>query len=435
NDVKREDYDRIKDLIRPGTSDYTAKIKYGEDYDNSGSGRFSGRMTAPVCALGGIILQILEARGIYVTAKLASVHGETNPKKFGDVILKAKEDGDSVGGTVKCTVSGNVAGIGGPLFEGVESAVSMRIFGIPGVKGIEFGNGFDSAKKLGSENNDCPYYEGGKIKFKTNNSGGILGGIASGEPIEFNVCLKPTPSIAKKQNTVNVKTKEDAQIEIGGRHDPCIAVRAVPVVRAMTAIAIYELLGEEETIDGLREKLNGIDMRISGEYAERIKTVRKIGKLKKISGKSVYSESREKEVLENVLLKACGDETAERGLKELYSGILSYSKSIQSAGGKKCGLLGRKLGHSISPEIHALLGDYEYGLFETEDPVSFLENKEFDALNVTVPYKKIAAETVNELRGEACLTGVINTVVREDGKLVGYNTDCFGFETLLKTSG
>lgn len=239
-----DDYENLKGIPRPGHADLGAYLKYGPDYDMTGGGTFSGRLTAPLCVAGGICLQILSRRGIKVSAQLRSV-GNVTSGDFDAEIEKAKASGDSVGGQASCTITGVPAGLGGPLYLGTEGDISKAIFAIPGVKGIEFGSGFEGSKSLGSQNNDAIVIKDGIVTCETNNHGGLLGGITTGMPIVFNVAFKPTPSIAKPQRTVNLKTMQETEIEIGGRHDPCIAVRAVPVIEAVAAIVILDkVLGD-----------------------------------------------------------------------------------------------------------------------------------------------------------------------------------------------
>lgn len=237
------DYDNIRDIPRPGHADYTAHIKYGGHEDVSGGGHFSGRLTAPLCIAGGIIKQILEKDGIEIKADIKEIGGNAeNPLAAIDA---AREAGDSVGGIIGCQITGLPAGIGGPMFDGVENRVAQAAFSIPAVKGIEFGRGFDAARIRGSENNDEFYFDGDEVKTKTNNHGGILGGITSGMPVTFNVAIKPTPSISIEQNSISYSKGEDAKLEVKGRHDPCIVPRAVPCVEAAAAIAIYDLIRGE----------------------------------------------------------------------------------------------------------------------------------------------------------------------------------------------
>ncbi len=263
-----KDYSDIRINPRPGHSDYPYYIKTNGANDIRGGGHSSGRLTAPLCFAGAIALQILKEKGVDVKAHIYSVKDvkdvSFNPVnitnvsisnkafpvlddslgiKMQEAIAEAKEKLDSVGGIIECAVTGMPVGIGEPMFDGIENRLSANIFGIPAVKGIEFGLGFDATKVYGSENNDAFYYdENGKIKTKTNNHGGILGGMSTGMPIIFKVAIKPTPSIAQKQETVNLVAGENSELEIHGRHDPCIVPRAVPVVEAVTALTMLDLI-------------------------------------------------------------------------------------------------------------------------------------------------------------------------------------------------
>ncbi len=268
--TKSKDYSNLLDTPRPSHSDYTAYVKYRGNNDIRGGGHFSGRLTAPIVFAGAVLRQILEEKGIKIAAHISSVADVNdtpfNPLEIDDelitelnnsafplidtskekdireVVENARINLDSVGGTVECAVIGMPEGIGGPLFEGIEGAVSKAVFGIPAVKGIEFGSGFSGTLKSGSENNDAFEYKDGKVVTKTNNCGGILGGISNGMPIIFRTAVKPTPSISKEQESVNLKTGENTTLIVKGRHDPCIVPRAVPVVEAAAAIAVSDLL-------------------------------------------------------------------------------------------------------------------------------------------------------------------------------------------------
>lgn len=263
-------YNDLLNRPRPSHVDYAAIKKYGQFIDLNGGGHFSGRVTAVVTAFGGIAKQILESQNIYVFAHLLrimdvidighdeiddisvfrvsdinrySIINEKNVDRIDKLINKLKKEGESIGGIVECSIIGLSAGIGEPIFNGIESNISKLVFSIPGVKGIEFGSGFDGAMKLGSENNDEFYIDENKrIKTFTNNSGGILGGISNGMPINFKVAFKPTPSIKKTQRTVDLTKNEQITINIGGRHDPCIAIRGVAVVEAITALVILDYI-------------------------------------------------------------------------------------------------------------------------------------------------------------------------------------------------
>lgn len=260
--TRSQDYDKLKTVPRPGHADYTAQVKYGGFQDFAGGGHFSGRLTAPMCIAGGICKQLLSKEGIEIISRINSIgdvvdDGELSSDLSGKdfpvvsrergelmkkAILDAKEAGDSVGGTIECKVLGLPAGLGDPMFDGMENRIARVVFGIPAVKGIEFGAGFSSAMMRGSRNNDAYYIEDGAVKTKTNNCGGILGGITNGMPLSFKVAVKPTPSIAIEQDSVNLSTMKNEKLIVEGRHDPCIVLRAVPVVEAATALAVYDAL-------------------------------------------------------------------------------------------------------------------------------------------------------------------------------------------------
>lgn len=267
NNIRKDDYSSIAFCPRPSHADYPAYVKYKGFNDMSGGGHFSGRLTAPLCIAGNICMQILERDNIKIGAHIASIAGICDSKfdmcapRFGTVSQKdfpviddrqgllmleeienAKKLSDSVGGTVECAITGLPAGIGEPMFDSIESRISSAVFGIGAVRGIEFGAGFTAAKMRGSQHNDPYCIENGKIETRTNNHGGVIGGISSGMPIIFTVAFKPTPSIGIEQETVNFKTMQNAKIKIEGRHDPCIVPRAVPCVEAASAITVLDIL-------------------------------------------------------------------------------------------------------------------------------------------------------------------------------------------------
>ena len=266
------DYSNLKDVPRPGHADYTAQIKYGGFQDAAGGGHFSGRLTAPLCIAGGLCKQWLEELGIRIGAHILAIGecgdlyfdpmdpeletvgkdfpvlDETAGQAMRDFIAHARSAGDSGGGIIECAVTGLHAGIGEPMFGGVESRIAQIVYGIPAVKGVEFGIGFDCACVPGSQSNDAFSVIDGKIVTQTNNAGGIQGGITNGMPIIFTTAIKATPSISCAQDSVNLKTMEAVTLEVKGRHDPCIVPRAVPVVEAAAAVAIYDLiLGNTQT--------------------------------------------------------------------------------------------------------------------------------------------------------------------------------------------
>ena len=234
---KSGDYSHLRLHPRPSHADLTQRMKYGQTYNLAGGGMASGRMTVALVAAGVVAKKILS--GYSFRTELVSVGGVTNKADFEGVIAEARLAGDSVGGVVECRVSGVERGLGEPFFDSVESVISHLMFSIPGVKGIEFGDGFEGAKSRGSERNDVIVNGGGKTK--TNNDGGINGGIANGNDIVLRVAIKPTPSIAKAQQTFNFESNSIEELRIGGRHDSCIARRAMVVVEAMTAFALADL--------------------------------------------------------------------------------------------------------------------------------------------------------------------------------------------------
>ena len=269
-DIRSKDYEKFSETPRPGHSDYPAMLKYGKV--EPGGGFFSGRMTAAFVMAGAVAKKLLEAKGVETLAFLRQVGKVRAEKEVGDAeaaknayanpvraadlkmadamqkeIESAKSEGDSVGGVVECRVIGMRAGAGEPMFQSIEGRLSQAMFAIPAVKGVEFGAGFAAAEMKGSQNNDEFIVLGGKVTAKTNNAGGILGGLSTGMPIVFRVAFKPTSSIFKPQKTANVKTMKEEEIVISGRHDPCIAIRAVPVVECVAAICAADLvLGEQE---------------------------------------------------------------------------------------------------------------------------------------------------------------------------------------------
>lgn len=238
--TRSQDYDKLRDVPRPSHSDYPAYVRHNASNDVAGGGHFSGRLTAPICIAGGIAKQLLEKEGIIVSAQIKSIGGETDLDKAYQIIDRARESQDSVGGIIECTVTGLPVGIGDPMFDGMENRISQAIFAIPAIKGIEFGNGFECANLFGSQNNDEFYMDGDRVRTRTNNHGGILGGLTSGEDLVFRVAVKPTPSIGKEQNSVSLSLGEDTNLKITGRHDPCIVPRAVVCIEAAAAIAIYD---------------------------------------------------------------------------------------------------------------------------------------------------------------------------------------------------
>ena len=268
------DYSKFWDTPRPSHADFTARARYGDGVDLRGGGHFSARLTAPLCVMGGICLQWLEARGVYIGSHLAAVGGVEDSRfdavncckndlasvicaefptidasageKMKEEILRARAELDSVGGVVECAAVGVSAGFGDPLFYGIENRISQAIFCLGGVRGIEFGTGFAASKMRGSEHNDPFITDGKEIRTSTNHSGGVQGGITNGMPIVFRVAMKPTASIAQEQDTVSLSRMTAERLTVTGRHDPCIAIRALPCVEAVCAVALTDAFLSKE---------------------------------------------------------------------------------------------------------------------------------------------------------------------------------------------
>lgn len=263
--TKSSDYDELRWTPRPGHADYPALCKYGAAHDIRGGGMFSGRMTVPLVAAGAVMRDMIEPLGISVgsylsrigtvidTAEYAAselVRSRDNPLRAmnGELaelmraeIFAAKADGDSVGGIVRCMAFGLPAGLGDPFFDTLDGEIAKTVFAVPGVKGISFGRGFSAASLRGSENNDAYRMVDGRVATVTNHAGGVLGGMANGSVLDFSVAFKPTPSIARVQQTVNLEERANAELLVRGRHDPCIANRGAIVVEAMTALVLADL--------------------------------------------------------------------------------------------------------------------------------------------------------------------------------------------------
>ena len=289
-EVNSDDYDALRHTPRPGHADYPTKIKYLGFNDHRGGGRFSGRITVAFVMAGAIAKKLLLLAGIEVLAYSTEIGGvkmlvtpsinavrETTykssvrcpdskaAKKMEETILKAKSEGDSVGGIVECVASNVLAGVGEPLFDSLDAELAKMLFDIPAVKGVEFGVGFEAARLKGSENNDSYVMRDGEIEAATNNAGGVLGGLSIGMPIVVKVAVKPTPSIAKDQKTVDLMKMADTTVQVNGRHDPCIVPKAVPVVEASVAMVLIDQLLRA----GLIPKVLGVDA--VGEYSDATK--------------------------------------------------------------------------------------------------------------------------------------------------------------------
>lgn len=274
-DTRSGDYAGLRRVPRPGHADFPARIKYRNMHDVAGGGHFSGRLTAPLCVAGGIALQALEGCGVRVAAHIANLGPEGIPdeplnpmeadpgqlaaiashelpcidadaaSRMREAILSARSELDSIGGVVECAAYGMPAGVGDPMFDGIENRIARIAFGIPAVKGVDFGAGFGAAYLKGSENNDAYRMVGGAVRTETNRAGGILGGITTGAPVVWQMAVKPTPSIGRAQRSVDMDEGTDTELTVRGRHDPCIVPRAVPVAEAACALALLDALLED----------------------------------------------------------------------------------------------------------------------------------------------------------------------------------------------
>lgn len=268
--TKSGDYSNLMTVPRPGHSDYPAYVKFGGNNDIRGGGHFSGRLTAPLVFAGSVAKQILSQMGVTIGAHIKQIGSvcdavsdlnktdkslldtlssstfslidETREQAMRDEIEKARLSLDSVGGIIECFAVGLPVGLGGNMFDTVEGKLASILFGVPAVKGVEFGIGFGFADKRASEVNDQYEIKNGRVSTLSNNNGGVLGGMTDGAPLSVSVAIKPTPSIAKKQKSVNLLTMENAELEIHGRHDPCIVVRAVPVIECAVALGLLDLM-------------------------------------------------------------------------------------------------------------------------------------------------------------------------------------------------
>lgn len=370
-----DEWEEYKLIPRPGHADFAVVMKDGPKADFIGGGRFSEDLTLGLCVAGAVAKQILAGRGVEVLSDIAEISGSKNPLTFDDIIESTVVEEDSVGGVVECAVMGLEAGsCGDSYFDGLRPKLAQAVFGIPGVCGVEFGSGFAGTSLSGSENND-PYVidEDGNVRTSSNNHGGILGGVATGMPIVLRAAVSPAPSIGKEQVSVNLDTMKPEYITIKGKKTACNVSQTAACVEAAAAAAVLDalLLEEKETV-------------------------------------------------------------AEEGSSEDIDQMAGHEEG--QTGARPFGLLGRKLGHSFSPGIHRQIGEaagrtYDYVLFEKEpeELEAFIKGGEWEGLNVTVPYKEDVIPFLDKLSEEAAAIGAVNTIVRKDGRLIGYNTDYYGF--------
>ncbi|MDO5027471.1 MAG: chorismate synthase [Tissierellia bacterium] len=459
-DTRSKDYSIFKDIPRPSHIDYVALKKFGRDFDLAGSGEFSGRLTVAIVAAGAICLQILEEKGIFIGSHFLKLF-DIEDYKFDPIrvnkeeldsldknlpllnknledqvytlVEEFREKKDSFGGIVELAILGDLAFMGNAYFDRLQAKLSRLLLAIPGSKGIEFGNGFEASSRKASDNNDSWVIRDNEVKTRTNRAGGLNGGIANGMPIILRLAFKPTSSISKRQESVDLKEMTNTSLEIQGRHDPAFILRTPPVVEALTAIGLLDIVYEEEK-KTLRDKIDSLDQEIMSLYVERIKLTDQVGRKKAETKEKVDQPQREKEILDGLKDKY-PDYTRE--IDRLYSSIFHDSKrrqeNIIKYSKSSYGLIGRKLDYSYSKEIHELMAPYNYDLIELmPDQVGdFLKKENLKGLNVTIPYKQEVIKYLDFLSKEAKEIGGVNTIKYDRGKKLGFNTDFYGFKKLL----
>ncbi len=467
-DIRKSDYDEIKHIPRPSHADYTSYVKYGKIF--SGGGMFSARMTAPVCVAGAICESYLKTLGITVGARIKTagnicddaidyaditqdmldnlnqmnipmINSEA-ANKIPAIIEKLRENKDSAGGSVQCFVTGVQAGYGDGLFGNIEAKISGLLYSVPAVKAVSFGLGQDFEHSFASEINDGFYYDRNKqVKTQTNNCGGILGGISSGMPIVINAVFKPAPSIERPQKTVDLRTGENTEITVSGRHDVLIAVRGLWAARAYVCVAIADMIISEKSdrtdISELRDEIDILDKQLAVIFNKRLNVVAKIGEVKKLKGLETLDRSREKQVINNALFYS--DDDNKLYMKEYMKNIISLSTKKQKPEFKRLCLIGKNIDYSLSPLIHGIIldckkisGAYILCDMENFELDRFFDDFYYDGANVTIPYKTEVMKYCDYISDEAREIGAVNTIVKKDGLLRGHNTDVYGFEKLLE---
>lgn len=323
-DARSRDYEQLRRLPRPGHADYTAWLRAKGCNDYRGGGHTSGRLTAPLVVAGALAATYLKTLGITVSADL--VDREDLLRRAAN----ARADGDSVGGQICCTVTGVPAGLGTPDWcAAVESEISRHVFAIPAVKAVGFGSGEALAGMRGSEANDPLRTDGQRVYTTTNHAGGINGGVTNGMPVTFTVTFRPTPSIAKEQQTVDLDTMTNAAVKVEGRHDACVALRAESAVEAAAALALCGLMPPGgETLTQCRAAIDAIDSQITALLDRRWEIVEQIGKIKESQGLPVLDETREAEVL---ALRGAWSEGHARAAKKVFRTVMEASREIQEA--------------------------------------------------------------------------------------------------------
>ena len=333
SDTRNADYERFKTTPRPSHADYVATQKYGDGHSIAGGGRFSGRLTLPLCYAGALCLQVLHEQGIEVTARLVEVGGSA--LDIEQCILDAAADGNSVGGIIELTVTDLPAGIGEHPFAGVEPVLSQLFFAIPGVRGVEFGAGFRAATMRGSEHNDSWILtDEGEVRTASNHAGGVVAGMTTGMPLVARIAFKPTPSIACGQETLNLESGKQEMLAVTGRHDPCIAVRAVPVVEAAAAIGLLNLINLDSSVRSdeladLRSSIDTLDIELIRLINTRMDISEKIGQYKTERNMPIHHPEREQEIIDR-LREGTSPEIAEY-IEELYGKIFEWSRKRQES--------------------------------------------------------------------------------------------------------
>lgn len=362
-DQEPKAYEKIKDMFRPGHAGYTYLAKYGIS-DYRGGGRSSGRETASRVAAGAVAKTLLAKRGIHIFAYTKEVAGikaatvnfaeiERNPLRCPDpraarrmekLVLKVKKEGDSVGGIVEIVVKNPPTGLGEPVFDKLEADLAKALMSIGAIKGFEVGNGFAASRLKGSQNNDPMFFDRktGRVRTRTNNAGGIAGGISNGEDIVLRIAVKPPSSIVKEQETVTTKGKA-ARISVEGRHDPCICPRVVPVAESMVALTLFdhltrqELLRKKTTLSALRDVIDLVDHNILLLLAERQALVEQVGEMKRKRGQQIYDPMREKEILAKQLATAEELSLDQTFVREMCTAIFHLAKATQEKMNKRFG--------------------------------------------------------------------------------------------------
>ena len=376
-DIDAKPYLTCADIPRPGHADYPAKIKYKDSINLSGGGPFSARMTAPLCAAGGIALQFLEKKGIHIAGRIYRVGDikdseidylypdfskletsrqnilpcldQNKAELMQAAILKASEENDSLGSVIEAFIFGLPAGIGSPMYQGIESVISPILFGIPAVKAVSFGSGTHASEMRGSTHNDPFAFANGKVVTTSNNHGGILGGISTGMPIYCKVYFKPTSSIGLTQNSVNLKTGENCTLTLEGRHDSCIGVRAVPIVEAALALGICDILlteeknvsvmsDDEKTLENMRKSIDFVDQRLAEYLLYRCELVSQIGEFKKTHSIPIADCKREEYIKESIKKLVHSTWDIDKVLKteaisyigDIFDSIIEKSREIQN---------------------------------------------------------------------------------------------------------